>query len=179
MWMLIAAHAAEFLFPVRTEQPAGAPLERGDRLVAAARERLGEPYRWDGRGTARLPGYDCLGVLFDAAARVDGRTWRTYEVNPSELVAGGKLGSAPAGLAGVSRDALDVSALRAGDVLYFLLAGVEIPDAPLLVRDGVSYWPWHTGMYVGGGWVLHAKPGADVREQPLDEIAFDALYVTR
>lgn len=175
--LLSVAFAApgEDLRPHRVEVPVG----RVERVVAAAREQLGEPYRWEGRGTKRLPGYDCLGILFRSFGRVDGRSWTSYEVDPSELVRGGKLGRAVPGLAGVLRDSLDREALRAGDVLYFLWADYEIPDEPLWVRDGVQYWPWHTGLYLGRGQVLHARPGEQVMEQPLEAISFDALFVTR
>ncbi|MEZ4316151.1 MAG: hypothetical protein R3F61_01550 [Myxococcota bacterium] len=164
------------LEPHRTEVAVG----RGERAVEVARQHLGTPYRWEGRGTQRLPGYDCLGILFRAWGRVDGRPWTTYEVNPSQLVAHGKLGAPVSGLEGVLRDDLpDLASLRPGDVLYFLLEGYTIPDEPLLVRGEARYWPWHTGLYAGSGIVLHASPGGEVMEQPLDEMRFDALFVTR
>ncbi len=174
--LVASAHAdPEVLRPQRTETPVG----RADRVVALARGRLGEPYRWEGRGTGKLPGFDCLGILFRSFGAVDDRKWWTYEVNPSELVAGGKLGSPVDGLSGVFREDLDPAALEKGDVLYFLLRDYEIPDTPLLVRGEDRYWPWHTGLYVGDGRVLHARPGEEVMEQPLDAVAFDALFVTR
>jgi cell wall-associated NlpC family hydrolase len=163
------------LTPQRTEVPIG----RVERAVAQAREHLGEPYRWEGRGTRKYPGWDCLGILFRAYGKVDRRGWWTYEVNPSELVANGKLGQPVDGISGVLRTELDPTLLQAGDVLYFLRAEYEIPDEPLLVKDEVRYWPWHTGLYVGNGHVLHAAPGDVVREQILAEITFDALFATR
>lgn len=175
LWVTSAVAEPQDLHPERTEVPVG----RVDRIVALARERLGEPYRWEGRGTDRFPGYDCLGILFRSFGAVDGRSWRTYEVNPSELVANGKLGAPVDGLDGILRDELDPVTLAKGDVLYFLLRDYRIPDDPLLVRGEAQYWPWHTGLYVGDGRVLHARPGESVMEQSLDSIAFDAVFVTR
>lgn len=173
--LLLASALADDVHPTRTETPIG----RGERVVAVARAQLDEPYRWEGRGTARLPGWDCLGILFHAAGTIDGRSWRAYEVNPSELVANGKLGRAVPGLDGVLAADADTSALRPGDVVYLLRAGYAIPDAPLWTHDGQDYWPWHTALATGPGRVLHAAPGGSVREQPLEELLWDALFVTR
>jgi cell wall-associated NlpC family hydrolase len=154
--------------------------EQQTAFVQAARSHLGTPYRWNGRGTSRLPGLDCLGILFRADEAVTGTPWREFAVNPSELVAGGLLGAAVPTLSGVLRDDVPHSHLQPGDVLYFLLAGYEIPDEPLMVRGDVRYWPWHTGLYAGEGQVIHASPGAGkVVEEPLEHVGFDALYVTR
>lgn len=149
------------------------------RAIAVARGYLGTPYRWEGRDTARFPGLDCLGLLFRAWGAVDGTAWTAYPPNPSPLVASGRLGAPVPGLDGVLRADVDPAALRAGDVLYLLLAGYEIPDAPLWTHDGVSYWPWHTAMYVGDGVVIEASPLGAVREGPLVGLTWDALYVTR
>ncbi len=139
------------------------------------------PWRWNGRATDQLPGIDCMGLVFRAYGAATGRSWRSYEVNPSELVASEKLGATVPGLNGVLRDDLDPSLLRRGDVVYFLVKGREIPDAPLLVRDDGSYWPWHVGIYVGEGQdlVLNAHPSHDVVRMPLEAVVWDALYVTR
>lgn len=177
LWMLLHTASADpdVLRPERTEVPIG----REDRVIAAARERLGEPYRWEGRGTSRLPGYDCLGILFRSFGSIDGQRWSSYEVNPSQLVAGGKLGRPVPGLDGVLKEDLDVALLQRGDVLYFLWLGYRIPDDPLMTTTLGEYWPWHTAMYVGEGRVLHARPGGAVQEDALEDVVFDALFVTR
>lgn len=64
-------------------------------------------------------------------------------------------------------------------MLYFLLAGVPIPDEPLWEHEGTKYWPWHTGLYVGGDRVLQATPGGVVEEVGLYDVRWDALYATR
>ncbi len=152
-----------------------------ERIVARAESYLGEPYRWGGRNTGGNPGIDCLGILFLAYGPETGRAWREFPVDPSKIVASGMLGTPVEGLDGVLVEDLDVATLQRGDVLYLLSAGYEIPDEPLMVRDGVRYWPWHTGMYVDEGkqLVLHAAPGGVVCKQPLGGIGFDALFVTR
>jgi len=139
------------------------------------------PWTWNGRGTTRLPGIDCMGLVFRAYGTATGTSWRTYEVNPSELVASGRLGAAVDGLDGVPRGAVDADKLRRGDVVYFLVKDQPIPDAPLWVHDGSSYWPWHIGVYVGEGQqlVLNAHPSHDVVRMPLDAVRWDAIYVTR
>ena len=136
-------------------------------------------YRWGGRGTQSHPGMDCLGVMFRAWGAVTGTAWQRYPVNPSELVASGMLGTPVEGLAGVMRGELLLSRLQAGDAVYFLLAGYEIPDEPLLVKGETKYWPWHTALYGGNAEVIHAEPGGVVRRQSIHEMTFDALLVTR
>ncbi|MEL6345170.1 MAG: NlpC/P60 family protein [Myxococcota bacterium] len=147
--------------------------------LQAAQPWMGTPYQWGGRGTASHPGMDCLGILFRAYGAVDGVPWTAYAVNPSELVASGRLGQPVPGLSGIERGRINLEDLKPGDVLYFLIEGHEIPDAPLHVEGDARFWPWHTGMYVRDGTVLHAAPGDVVTVQPLDEIPFDRLLVTR
>ena len=150
-----------------------------DDAVAAAKTWLGTPYAWGGRGTAKNPGMDCLGVLYRAYGQATGTPWTRYPVNPSDLVAGGLLGQPVPGLRGTLRLDVELQQLQPGDVLYFLMANYEIKDDPLLTIGPTKYWPWHTGMYLGDGVALHAEPGGVVRTQPLMEIAWDALFVTR
>lgn len=150
-----------------------------EAAIAAARGYLGAPWRWGGRNTAALPGVDCLGLLFLAYGPATGTAWRSYPVDPSKLVASGRLGAPVEGLAGTLRANLDRESLQRGDVLYFLLEDYVIPDDPLLVVGERKFWPWHTGLYVGDGIVLNAHPGRGTVEMPLDEVAWDALFVTR
>lgn len=157
-------------------EPADTP---GAAAITAAESWLGTAYRWGGRGTTDNPGMDCLGVMYRAWGSVTGTSWRTYPVNPSELVASGLLGVPVEGMAGVMRSQLRLSRLQDGDALYFLIADHEIPDAPLLIDGETQYWPWHTALYAGNGEVIHAEPGGVVRRQSIHDIAFDALYVTR
>ena len=161
-------------------EAAAAPSPTVEAAVQAALRYRGAHYEWGGRNTAGNPGIDCLGLLFLAYGEATGTPWRRYAVNPSELVTSGLLGAPVPGLDAAPRDRVDLGVLRRGDVLYFLIEGYEIPDDPLWVRtDGARFWPWHTGIYLGDGLTVHASPSAGVAEQPLEEIAFDALFVTR
>lgn len=177
----VAPQAAAPLVPDAAPPPAPAPSPRAAAAIAHARSYLGMAYVWAGRDTKEQPGLDCLGLLYRAWGPVTGTPWRKYPVNPSKIVASGLLGAPVPGLAGALRAEIDRGLLHPGDVLYLLLGEYEIPDDPLLVHDGVRYWPWHTGLFVGEGkgTVIHASPSAGVAEQPLDELAWDALYVTR
>ena len=151
----------------------------GPRALEAGRALIGEPYAWGGRNEPSNPGVDCLGLLFLAWGSVSDTPWRSYPVDPSKIVASGRLGAPVPGLDGVLRADVDLALLQPGDVLYLLVADYEIPDAPLWRHEGHDYWPWHTAMYAGEGRALHAQPGGRVRHQDLDGIAWDALYVTR
>ncbi len=156
-----------------------AQAERAAKVLDAARTHLDKPWMWGGRDAEKHPGVDCLGLMFLADSAVSGRSWRAFEVNPSELVANEKLGNPVVGVAGVLRSELQIANLMPGDALYFLKANYQIEDEPLLVRGKTSYWPWHTGLYMGEQKVIHADPGGEVRIQPLEDLSFDALYATR
>lgn len=162
--------------------------------LAQAQEWLGTPYAWGGRGTRRNAGMDCLGLLYRAWGPVRGTPWSRFPVDPDPLVESGLLGTPVQGLAGTDREAVALTQLRPGDVLYLLDAWREIEDAPLWERtrscepgeeadaNGLCttpYWPWHTVLYVDQGVVVHAAPGATVRTQLLSELDYDALFVTR
>ncbi len=165
--------------PVGEAIPTAAEPTVPQKAVAAARSRLGIPYRWDGRQTNKLPGLDCLGLLFRSYGDVTGTSWWRYPVNPTPLVGSGLLGAPVPGLDAVLRADLDATQLQPGDVVYFLLANTPIPDDPLWTHDGSPYWPWHTGMYVGDGRVVQAQPGGVVTEGLIEDVRFDALFVTR
>ncbi len=166
---------------VAEELPAADPSPFHEAVLGYARSYLGKTWRWEGRDSPRYPGVDCLGLLYLAFGRATGTPWTRYPTDPAPLVASGMLGQPLPGLDGRLRAEADLGLLQRGDVLYFLIAEREIPDEPLLVAQGVRYWPWHTGLYLGEDQhqVLHAEPGGLVRQQPLEQIAYDALYVTR
>lgn len=153
----------------------------GTYLIQNAKEYLGREYRWNGRDTKKNPDIDCMGLVFLAYSKTTGKPWYNLSVNPSELVKSGKLGRPVNGLEGVLREDIDYSKLKEGDVVYFLVQNFAINDAPLAEIDGNSYWPWHMGLYEGGTdhLILHASPMEEVKSQPIEEIGFDALLVTR
>lgn len=150
-----------------------------DDAIAEARRYLGTEFRWEGRATSQLPGLDCLGLVFRAWGKVTGTPWRSYPVDPTKLVASGRLGTPVAALAGADRASLDPSLLQPGDVVYLLLEEQPIPDDPLWVTLEARYWPWHVVLYTGGGKAINAHPGLGVVEMTLEELRWDRLYVTR
>lgn len=123
--------------------------------LPAALALEGTPYTWGGRLRPSGPGIDCLGIVFAAAERASGCGWKSYAVNPTELAASGVLGRPVPGLSPIAADALDVAALRAGDVL-FLLSPAENPAEPHLAElGGTRLWVWHTGIALGDGrWLV-------------------------
>ncbi len=161
------------------DEPAAEEPALVEAAIANAEALLGEPYRWGGRKTEGNPGVDCLGLLYLAYGPPTNTPWRGYPVDPSKIVRSRKLGAPVKGLDGVARESLSADKLKRGDVLYLLLAGYEIEDEPLWTHGEVRYWPWHTALYLGGGEVMHAEPGGVVRRQALEEMSFDALFVTR
>lgn len=196
MWMLLLslASAQDSGFPADATDALLAERALEHPVLAEASRWLGTPYVWDGRGTRKNPGMDCLGLLYRSKGSVDRRSWTSYPVNPTPLVKSGLLGRAPQGWAGISRANADLDALQPGDIVYLLAAERPIPDEPLWTEtractadevpdpNGLcvtNYWPWHTAMYVDAGVVVHAAPGDVVRTQRLDELPWDALYVTR
>ena len=165
------------------------------RILRAAEAYLGEPYAFGGRmgrpgcrdagkRVACAEGIDCLSLLFFAYEAVLGTPWYRFSVTPTESVARQELGVPVPGLNGVLREALNPHELEPGDVLYFLLEGYNLEaDGPLFSSGDRAYGTWHTGFFhshVGGEHrVLHAAPGAQVRIDPITQIAFDAVVVVR
>lgn len=171
-----------------------APPTEAERIVAAAESFLGQPYVFGGRAGRRgcrsegkrvrcREGIDCQSLIFFAYEKVLGTHWTRYSVMPSVAVKRRRLGRPVAGLDGVLRERLDPSALRVGDVLFFLLAEYNLDaDPPLWTHDDVRYGVWHTALVHSVGEevrIIHARPGDRVVIQPLDVIAFDALFVLR
>lgn len=183
---------------------AAAPTTSAEQIVRAAESYLGREYVFGGRdgrpgcrdGKKRVRcagGIDCQSLIFFAYESVLGRAWTRYSVMPSISIRRGELGQPVPGLDGVLRDDVDRTRLRRGDVLFFLLDGYNLDaDKPLLVRGDAQYGTWHTGIVhcsprqglpgaadAGAVQVIHARPGDRVTIEPLDAIAFDALYVVR
>lgn len=163
---------------------AGAP--QGDDAVveaaiAATTDYVDLPWVWGGRASAKNPGIDCLGLVFRGYARASGTPWWSYPVDPSKLVASGLLGQPVPGLDGVQRGQVPYELLRRGDVVYFLRENHRIPDDPLWNDGAYDYWPWHVGLYVDEGqrFVVNAHPFYNVIRMPIDDVLWDALFVTR
>lgn len=153
--------------------------------VVAARELLERPYEWGGR-LREHEGIDCLGVVLAAAERVSGCGWRSFSVNPTDLVNSRALGAPVEVASGVLSAQLEISLLQPGDVVM-LMSPVENPSEPALTKvGGVPMWVWHVGIASSGGrWVVGDHHAGKVIETGLhdslranaDEYA--AVYVGR
>ena len=171
------------------------PSETAAKILKAAEAYKGQPYvfggrqgkpgcRRNGRAVRCKPGIDCQSLIFFAFEDVLGTRWWDFSVMPTVNVKRRELGHPVAGVNGVLRGDLDPSKLAPGDVLFFLIEGYNLDvDGPLHVVGDRKYGTWHTGFFHGASdgtyWVLHAAPGEHVKLQPLDDIAFDALFAVR
>jgi hypothetical protein len=190
-----SAVSAPASVPAATPCAIAAPSTTAERIVLAAERYLGREYVFggrDGRNGCRegrrrvrcLDGIDCQSLIFFAFESVTGRPWTRFSVQPSVSIRRGELGRPVAGLDGVRRTALRPELLLRGDVLFFLLEGYNLDaDVPLLVVESERYGTWHTGIvHCRDGAtvrVIHARPGDRVVIEPLDAIAFDALFAVR
>ncbi len=153
----------------------------GEKFLEAAKKYIGVPFVWGGRSKA---GLDCMGLPFLAYTDVTGKRWQRLSVYPSELVKSGKLGKPVSGLDGVFKDSIDYSRLKKGDIIYFLVP-YRIGNVEHFIKiDTIEYWVWHMGIYAGNDTlgvplVLNARPGDKVVIEPIKDIYFDAIFVTR
>ncbi|MCP4810771.1 MAG: C40 family peptidase [Proteobacteria bacterium] len=145
-----------------------------DAALEHARTHLDTPWAWNGQATTKNPGLGCMSLVYRSYSHATGTPRSRYPVNPSELLASERLGTAVAAIP----VGIPVEGLEPGDVVFFLTT-TEIPDDPMYSADGVDYWPWHMGLWAGDGQVLHAEPGGVVRTQAVEEIAWDVLLATR
>jgi len=193
--ILVAAPALLTSAPVERATALHGPPTVSERLVRAAERHLGKPHVLGGRDARQgcrrhsqpvrcAAGVDCQALVFLAYEEVCGRPWSSFAVKPSRSAADFELGEPVPSLVGTLRRDVKPAHLRPGDVIYFLRAGHNLNrDRPMMVRGGVRYGTWHTGMLhstVGGeAMVIHAKPAARVVIEPLAHIDYDALYVLR
>ena len=151
----------------------------GEKFLEAGKKYLGVPFVWGGRSKEKL---DCMGLPFLAYTDVTGKRWQELSVFPAELVKSEKLGKPVAGLDGILKDSIDYSKFQKGDIIYFLVL-YEIGEVKNFTEiDSIPYWVWHMGIYAGveeKPLVLNARPGDKVVIEPLEEIYFDAVFVTR
>ncbi|MCA2981918.1 MAG: C40 family peptidase [Myxococcaceae bacterium] len=129
-----------------SQNPVGAGL-------LAAKALIGTPYEWGGRLRGR-EGIDCMGVVLAAAERASGCGWRSYPVNPTQLVAGRLWGAPAEGLSPVASGRLDVERLREGDVLLLVGPSPNPQEAAIGQLDGRPVWVWHAGLFLGAGQAL-------------------------
>jgi cell wall-associated NlpC family hydrolase len=156
----------------------GSASERLERMLGWAEARVGTEYRFGGRLSPRLPGLDCLGLVFLAHARAVGGSWRDYSVVPSRMLSARQLGPE------VGRWAWDETPpplpadLRRGDVLV-LCWPWEIEDEVLQrTPAGVALRSAHVGLYLGEGQILHASPFVGrVLVEPLEVLLREQSYL--
>jgi hypothetical protein len=161
------------------------PPESGRKMVETARRVLDVRYDFGGRLRAGR-GIDCLGVVFLAAESIGRCGWKSFSVNPTQLVSRAELGKPVEGLSPVRSDALDLSKLEVGDVLM-LVAPIENPaEGAIGTLDGAKVWVWHTGFYSGDGkWIVGDHFAGKVIETGLEQYLkdyaaeFTGVMVTR
>lgn len=103
------------------------------------------------------------GATFLAYTDLTGKDWKKLSVYPSKLVESGKLGKPVKNLDGVLRQNVNLSELKIGDMVYFLVTEkIYESDVPLVNINDVPYWAWRMGIYAGHGSILNAKPSCEV-----------------
>ncbi|MBU1111599.1 MAG: NlpC/P60 family protein [archaeon] len=161
--------------PIQEKNPAG------EKIVTYAKEFLGKPYAWGGRDTSGNPGVDCLGLIYRSFSQTFGDDWKSYPVNPIDMVKSPKLGKPVEGLDGILYENVPdrLHLIQEGDMIYFLLGAYMVAETEVTEIEGERYGCWHTALSLGENQIIHAKPGREVREDLLSNIVFDALYVSR
>jgi hypothetical protein len=158
----------------------------GAQLVRHARELVGTPYQLGGRLRARAQGIDCQGVIFYAAERLMGCGWRSFDVFPSRSIQREELGKRVVGLDPVATEDLDVTRLKAGDVLHFVGPAENPAEGAIGTLGEDPIWVWHMGLYAGEGrFVVGDHFAGEVVETDLvtylkaHEDEYVGLFVTR
>lgn len=126
--VLLLAVACASAPPPPAPAPEALPVTRAEAdLVAAAREAMGQPYRYGGQGSG---GFDCSGLIQSVYARFGIVLPR---VSRDQARAGRS----------VPRD---VAALRPGDILAFANGGDAVTHVGLYVGDGRFIHSARTGV---------------------------------
>jgi cell wall-associated NlpC family hydrolase len=158
----------------------------GEALIAEAQKFLGTDYQWNGRGTTKNPDMDCYGLLFRAYAQIFNENWTKYPVNPIQTAKDTRFGNPVKGLGGILREEIHESTFdlfQPGDFIYFLrtLDPSDNHDLYVVTINDREYGAKHTAMSLGQENIIHADPYTTrkVSQEPLLNINFDALFVTR
>jgi cell wall-associated NlpC family hydrolase len=147
------------VLPFAFAMSAHALPEAQERVVVdEARKILGVPYELGGRMRATksstsgdVEGIDCQGLVFFALQPIARCGWKSFSVMPTASIAARELGAPVADLAPVSTQKLDVTQLRAGDVLHFVGVDENPAERPIAQLDGKDVWVWHMALASGDG----------------------------
>jgi len=125
-------------------------------IIKEAKTYLGVPYSYEGRSKKSL---DCLGLVYLSYAKVSGKSWLKFPVNPWQLIEQRTFGETVKGLNGVSTENLDFSLFKEGDYIHILsldyyMEGIK----PLATIEGLEHYGVHFGIYAGDGEWIHANP---------------------
>ena len=158
----------------------------GPSIISVAENFLGQEYVWEGRGYGGKTGtMDCLGLVFRAYAKIFKENWVQYPVNPIDMVKSPYFGSPIPELQGVPYHKVftpeKLQHLLPGDLIYFLIEDYDKTCAECFITEanGKRYGGWHTALSMGGDKIIHADPSSVVKKDKLQNISFDALYVSR
>lgn len=162
------------------------PDARMAQALAAGRALTGQPYQLGGRLKKKGDGVDCEGVVFAVAEQLTGCGWRSFPVDPTKLLATRALGDRVPGLDPVATEALDVAALRPGDVVMLVAPAQNPKEGPIGQLASQDVWVWHTGVYVGDGrWLVGDHHAGAVVEVPLldylreHQAAYAGVFILR
>lgn len=159
--------------------------QKKEEFLENAKSHIGTPYREGGRKTERLPGIDCMGLVFKSYSETFNENWKNYSVNPKELIENETLGEPVKGLDGTLSKNIDKSKFEEGDIIYFLRKSYYESPNTIMETDSGNYKVGHMGIYSDkeDNMVLNAfAPGTKVKEHSLEMLTnglFSGVYVSR
>ena len=155
-------------------------------VVEEARKILGVPYALGGRLRDSSDGIDCQGLVFFALQPLTRCGWKSFSVMPTKSIPARELGAPVAGLAPIATEKLDVTQLRAGDVIHFVGVDVNTAEASIAKLDGKDVWVWHMALASGDGKFIVGDhfAGAVVEEDLLAYLrlhsdVYQGVFITR
>lgn len=140
-------------------------------LVSAAKKYIGVEYKWGGRLTKKLPGLDCLGLIFKSIEDITGISWKKWSVYPTKLIKQ---------LGGESKivflnEENPLSNVSEGDILFFLWTSKNDDEVAAYDKEGNSLYVWHTAIYIGDGKIIHCSPFKDETGQTANKVLIESV----